>query len=333
LGITDPPVTIKNIENAIIERGWAEGWVKPSRPKERTGKRVAIIGSGPAGLAAADQLNKAGHSVTVYERADRIGGLLMYGIPNMKLDKRVVDRRVDLLRESGIEFVTNADVGRNVDPKEIASKFDAVLLATGATRPRDLPIPGRELAGIHFAMEFLTANTKRLLDGRAERDFIDAKDKNVLVIGGGDTGADCIGTALRHGCRSVINLELLDAPPPTRAPDNPWPLWPKILRTDYAHEEAIAKFGADPRNYAIVSKRFIDDGSGRVRAVETQRIEWRTNGGRPQMKEIEGTLQEFDADLVLLAMGFVGPESYVAEALGVELDERTNYRAAHGDFR
>lgn len=333
LGITDPPVTIKNIENAIIERGWAEGWVKPSRPKERTGKRVAIIGSGPAGLAAADQLNKAGHSVTVYERADRIGGLLMYGIPNMKLDKRVVDRRVDLLRESGIEFVTNADVGRNVDPKEIASKFDAVLLATGATRPRDLPIPGRALAGIHFAMEFLTANTKRLLDGRAERDFIDAKDKNVLVIGGGDTGADCIGTALRHGCRSVINLELLDAPPPTRAPDNPWPLWPKILRTDYAHEEAIAKFGADPRNYAIVSKRFIDDGSGRVRAVETQRIEWRTNGGRPQMKEIEGTLQEFDADLVLLAMGFVGPESYVAEALGVELDERTNYRAAHGDFR
>lgn len=334
LGITDPPVTIKNIENAIIDRGWAEGWVKPTRPKERTGKRIAIVGSGPAGLAAADQLNKSGHSVTVFERADRIGGLLMYGIPNMKLDKRVVDRRVDLLRDSGIEFVTHADIGRNVDSAELMAKHDAVLLATGATRPRDLPIPGRDLKGVHFAMEFLTANTKSLLDsGLGDGRYIDAKDRHVLVIGGGDTGADCIGTALRHGCKSMINLELLDPPPPTRAPNNPWPLWPKILRTDYAHEESIARFGADPRNYAVVSKRFIDNGEGRVRAVETQRIEWQTNGAQPKMRELEGTLQRLEADLVLLAMGFLGPEPYTAKAFGVEFDERTNYRAAHGHFR
>ncbi|HEX7079814.1 MAG TPA: glutamate synthase subunit beta [Gammaproteobacteria bacterium] len=334
LGITDPPVTIKNIENAIIDRGFAEGWVKPRRPESRTGKRVAIVGSGPAGLAAADQLNSVGHSVTVFERADRIGGLLMYGIPNMKLDKAVVDRRVNVLRESGIEFVTNADVGRNVDPEELRRTFDAVLLATGATRPRDLAIPGRELAGVHFAMEFLTANTKSLLNSNlTDGDYISAKDKTVLVIGGGDTGADCIGTALRHGCRAILNLELLDQPPAQRAPDNPWPLWPKILRTDYAHEEAIARFGADPRNYAIVSKRFVDDGNGRVRAVETARIEWRTNGARPEMREIEGSLQQLDADMVLLAMGFLGPEAYVAESLGVALDERSNYRAVHGDFR
>ncbi|MBN1239319.1 MAG: glutamate synthase subunit beta [Gammaproteobacteria bacterium] len=333
LGITDPAVTIKNIENAIIDRGYAEGWVEPRVPEHRTGKRVAVVGSGPAGLAAADQLNKAGHSVVVYERADRIGGLLMYGIPNMKLDKKVVDRRVDVLRRSGIEFVTNADIGRNVDPKQLQQEFDAVLLATGATRPRDLEIPGRDLDGIHFAMEFLTANTRSLLDSNlADGRYISAKDRNVLVIGGGDTGADCIGTALRHGARNIVNLELLDQPPEQRAPDNPWPLWPKILRTDYAHEEAITRFGADPRNYAIVSKRFVDDGKGRVRAVETARIEWQTNGERPQMKEIADSLQRLDADLVLLAMGFLGPEAYLSEALGVALDARSNYRAEHGDF-
>ena len=334
LGITDPPVTIKNIENAIIDRGFAEGWVTPARPETRTGKRVAIVGSGPTGLAAADQLNTVGHSVTVYERADRVGGLLMYGIPNMKLDKQVVDRRVEVLRSGGVEFVVNADVGRNVDPEQLAREFDAVLLATGATRPRDLDIPGRELGGVHFAMEFLTANTRSLLDSNLEDgSYISAKGKTVLVIGGGDTGADCIGTALRHGCRNILNLELLDQPPAQRAPDNPWPLWPKILRTDYAHEEAIVRFGADPRNYAIVSRRFVDDGEGRVRAVETARIEWQTNGARPQMKEIEGSIQRLDADLVLLAMGFLGPEAYVAEALGVALDPRSNYLAQHGDFR
>jgi NAD(P)H-dependent glutamate synthase small subunit len=334
LGITDPAVTIKNIENAIIDRGFAEGWLKPHVPEVRTGKKVAVVGSGPAGLAAADQLNKAGHEVTVYERADRIGGLLMYGIPNMKLDKQVVNRRVDLLRESGIRFVTNADVGKNVDAEELRSSHDALLLTTGATSPRDLKIPGRELKGVHFAMEYLTANTKSLLDSNLEdRKFIDAKGKRVVVIGGGDTGADCIGTALRHGCKSMLNLELLDQPPAKRAADNPWPTWPKILRTDYAHEESIARFGADPRNYAVVSKEFRANGDGGVGAVKITRIEWqKTDGAAPKLVELDGTAETLDADLILLAMGFLGPEAYVAQKLGVELDGRSNYKALHGKF-
>jgi NAD(P)H-dependent glutamate synthase small subunit len=333
LGITDPAVTIKNIENAIIDRGFAEGWVKPHVPPSRTGKRVAVIGSGPAGLAAADQLNKAGHSVTVYERADRIGGLLMYGIPNMKLDKRVVDRRVDLLRGSGIQFVTNADIGKNVDAAKLRAEHDALLLATGATLPRDLAIPGRELGGVHFAMEFLTANTKSLLNSNLQDgQYINAKDQRVIVIGGGDTGADCIGTALRHGCKSLINLELLDQPPERRAADNPWPMWPKIRRTDYAHEESIAQFGADPRNFAVVSKHFAEN-AGRVSSVRITRVRWqRTDGGPPKMIEIEGAAEDLQADLVFLAMGFLGPEAYLAEALGVERDARSNYRAEHGRF-
>jgi NAD(P)H-dependent glutamate synthase small subunit len=335
LGITDPAVTIKNIENAIIDRGFAEGWVTAHVPATRSGKRVAIVGSGPAGLAAAEQLNKAGHEVTVYERADRIGGLLMYGIPNMKLDKQVVNRRVDLLRQSGIRFVTNADVGRNVDARELRASHDALLLTTGATQPRDLKIPGRDLDGVHFAMEYLTANTKSLLASNLEdRLFIDAKDKRVVVIGGGDTGADCIGTALRHGCKSLINLELLDQPPEKRAADNPWPTWPKIRRTDYAHEESIARFGADPRNYAVVSKEFRANGHGGVGAVQITRVEWQRVDGSPspRMVELEGTAQTLDADLILLAMGFLGPEAYVAQKLGVELDSRSNYKAAHGSF-
>jgi NAD(P)H-dependent glutamate synthase small subunit len=333
LGITDPPVTIKNIENAIIDRAFAEGWVKPHVPEARTGKRVAIVGSGPAGLTAADQLNRAGHRVTVYERADRIGGLLMYGIPNMKLDKQVVNRRVDVLRASGIELITNADVGMNVDAAKLRAEHDALLLTTGATQPRDLKIPGRELKGVHFAMEYLTANTKSLLNSNLEdRRFIDAKDKRVIVIGGGDTGADCIGTALRHGCKSLINLELLDEPPERRAADNPWPLWPKIRRTDYAHEESIARFGADPRNYAVVSKEFRPNGSGGVGSVGITRIQWLRNDGPAKMVELDGTAETLEADLVLLAMGFLGPEAYVAQKLGVELDARSNYRADHGPF-
>jgi len=332
LGITDPAVTIKNIENAVIDRGFAEGWVAPYVPPTRSGKRVAIVGSGPAGLAAADQLNRAGHQVTVYERADRIGGLLMYGIPNMKLEKQVVNRRVDVLRASGIEFVTNADVGKSVDAQKLRQEHDALLLATGATQPRDLAIQGRNLSGIHFAMEFLTANTKSLLNSNLEDGlFINAKGKRVIVIGGGDTGADCIGTSLRHGCKSLINLELLDEPPEKRAGDNPWPLWPKIRRTDYAHEESIARFGADPRNYAVVSKEF-EGSHGAVKSVRITRVEWQRTNGLAKMVELDGTVETLEADLVLLAMGFLGPEAYLAQALGVELDPRSNYRATHGRF-
>jgi NAD(P)H-dependent glutamate synthase small subunit len=333
LGITDPPVTIKNIENAIIDRGFAEGWVQPRLPAVRTGKRVAIVGSGPAGLAAAEQLNTVGHQITVYERADRIGGLLMYGIPNMKLDKNIVERRLDLMRRAGIEFVPNANVGKSIDPEELRHKHDALLLATGATRPRDLEVPGRELGGIHFAMEFLTANTKSLLDSKlADGNYISAKDKRVVVIGGGDTGADCIGTSLRHGCSSIVNIELLDQPPEDRAPDNPWPLWPKIMRTDYAHAEAAAKFGCDPRVFATVTQKFAPGDAGNVASLTTKRVRWKLRNARPVMSPIARSEQLIEADLVLLAMGFLGPETYASEPLGIELDGRGNYLAAHGEF-
>ena len=334
LGIIDPPVTIKNIENSIIDRGFAEGWVQPNPPQQRTGKNVSVVGSGPAGLAAAAQLNTAGHTVTVYERADRIGGLLMYGIPNMKLDKGVVQRRLDLLSEEGVRFVTNANVGVNVDPQELARESDALVLATGATKPRDLPIPGRDLKGVHFAMEFLTLSTKSYLgSGLQNGDHISAKDRDVIVIGGGDTGTDCIGTSMRHGCRSLVNFELLTQPPHNRAPDNPWPQWPRVFRVDYGHEEVQAKFGQDPRQYCVLSRNFIDDGHGRVAGIRTVQVEWcQDQQGDWQMKEIEGSEREWRASLILLAMGFVGPEHHVSNALEVECDQRSNYKAEHGRF-
>ena len=334
LGITDPPVTIKNIENAIVDRAWSEGWITPQLPLHRTGKTVAIIGSGPAGLAAADQLNRVGHQVTVYERADRVGGLLQYGIPNMKLDKKVVQRRVDKLRAEGVQFITGADVGRNVDPRQLHADHDAMLLACGATRPRDLPIPGRQLKGVHFAMEFLTANTKKILgDAMNNGTFISAEGKDVIVIGGGDTGTDCIGTSIRHGCRSMVNFELLPQPPQERAPDNPWPEWPRVFRVDYGHEEAAAKFGRDPREYQILSKQFLDDGHGNLTGIRTVQVKWtRGADGGWLMEEVKGSEKEWPAQLVLLAMGFVGPEHYLAEALGIVTDPRSNYEAAHGEF-
>ncbi len=333
LGITNPPVTIKNIENAIIDRAFAEGWVRSQPPTTRSGKRVAVIGSGPAGLAAADQLNKVGHSVTVYERADRIGGLLMYGIPNMKLDKGVVQRRLDLMASEGVAFVTNADVGKTVDANSLLAENDAVLLATGATKPRDLPIPGRGLKGIHFAMDFLTQNTKSLLDSaHNDGQYISARGKKVVVIGGGDTGTDCIGTSLRHGCTQLVNFELLDRPPEERAADNPWPQWPKIFRVDYGHEEAEAKFGNDPRVYCVLSKEFIDDGNGNVKGIKAVKVQWSKVDGRMQMTEVPGSEHIVEADLVLLAMGFLGPEQYVAEVLGLATDARSNYAAEHGKF-
>ena len=332
LGITDPAVTIKNIEMAIIDRGFDEGWVVPIPPSQRTGKRVAIIGSGPAGLAAAAQLNQAGHLVTVYERADRIGGLLMYGIPNMKLDKRVVDRRVDLLRAEGVVLQTSTEVGDGsggtLDVRTLRETNDAVLFATGATVPRDLPIPGREFAGIHFAMEYLHANTRSLLDSdHADGAYICAKGKDVIVIGGGDTGTDCIGTALRHGCRSLVNFEILPQPPPVRAADNPWPTWPKIFRVDYGHEEAAKKFGADPRVYRISGKAF-EGSNGRVTGIRTTEVEFVGN----VLKEIPDSQKVWKADLILIAMGFLGPEHRASDPLGVAYDARSNMHAVYGKY-
>ena len=333
LGIIEPAVTIKNIENAIVNRAWEEAWITPRPPSHRTGRRVAVVGSGPAGLAAADQLNRQGHEVTVFERADRIGGLLMYGIPNMKLDKTTVQRRIDLMASEGVLFRTGVDVGRTLPAQELVASFDAVLLSTGATRPRDLDVPGRTLRGIHFAMEYLTANTKTLLDqGSPEASPIHGRDKDVIVIGGGDTGTDCLATAVRHGCHSLVNFELLPKPPLHRAADNPWPQWPRILRTDYGHEEARHCFGQDPRVFCILTKEFLDDGEGNVKGVRTVDVEWSKVDGRWQMSEVEGSEREWPADLVLLAMGFLGPEDYLTEQLGVERDGRSNYDAEHGRY-
>ncbi len=337
LGSIDPAVTIKNIENAIVDRGFAEGWIVAEPPATRSGKNIAIVGSGPAGLAAAAQLNKVGHTVTVYERDDRVGGLLMYGIPNMKLGKDVVERRIELLRQEGITFVTHADVGgsgsNGVEVNELINSNDAVLFSTGATQARDLPIPGRQLRGIHFAMDFLHKNTKSLLDSRLEdSDYISAKDKKVIVIGGGDTGTDCIATSLRHNCSDIVNFELLTKPPAYRADDNPWPLWPHIYRVDYGHQEAAEKQGCDPRNYCLMSKRFIDDGNGNVAGVETVEVTWEKVGGQWNMTERAGSLKRWDADLILLSMGFVSPEHYISESADIELDGRGNYRAEYGKY-
>ncbi len=334
LGIHDPAVTIKQIEFAIIERAFDEGWVTPNTPAERSGKTVAVIGSGPAGLAAADELNKAGHSVTVYERADRIGGLLMYGIPNMKLDKKLVQRRIDLLAEAGIQFVTNTEVGKDVTAEELQAQFDAVVLCTGATQPNNLPIPGRELNGIHFAMQFLHGNTKMVLDGAQETPPVFAGGKDVVVIGGGDTGTDCVATSLRHGCDSLVQFEIMEMPPMAREADNPWPQWPRIYKMDYGQEEATAVFGEDPREYGIMTKRFIGDEQGNLQALETVNVRWlpAENGGRPTLEEIPGTMQTWAAQLVLLALGFRGPEQTVAQQFGVATGPRTNIEAEYGNY-
>ena len=334
LGITNPPVTIKNIENAISDRAWEEGWITPQPPETRTDKRVAIVGSGPAGLAAADQLNQAGHRVTVYERENRIGGLLEYGIPNMKLGKDVLQRRLDKLSAEGIEFVTGVNVGKDLPMSQLQSEYDAVLLACGATKPRDLPVSGREADGVHFAMDFLTANTKQMVHGESLGDgFISAEGKDVIVIGGGDTGTDCIATSLRHGCRSLVNFELLPKPPEARADDNPWPEWPRVFRVDYGHEESEAKFGRDPREFQILTKEFLRDDDGKLQGLKTIEVRWtRKDDGGWAMEEVEGSEKEWSAQLVLLALGFVGPEQYLPESIGLETDARSNFQAEHGKY-
>lgn len=334
LGIIEPPVAIKSIEQAIIDKGFEEGWVQPDPPDKRTGKTIGIIGSGPAGLAAADQLNKAGHKVTVYERADRIGGLLTYGIPNMKLDKSIVKRRVDLMAKEGVEFVTNTEIGTDIPAPKLKKKHDALILAGGATNPRDLSIEGRDLNGIHFAMEFLHADTKSLLDSdHKDGNYISAKDKDVIVIGGGDTGTDCVSTALRHNCKSLTQFEILPKPPEQRSEKNPWPEWPNIYKLDYGQEEAKKKFGDDPREYQVMTKKFVGDGKGNVKELHTVQVKWEAgNNGRNIPKEIEGTEKVWKADLVLLALGFLGPENPVLDQLKIERDDRTNARAAYGDY-
>lgn len=334
LGIHNPPVTIKNIEYSIAEKGWDEGWITADPPTKRTGKKVAIVGSGPAGLSAAAQLNKAGHWVTVFERADRPGGLLMYGIPNMKLDKeQVVLRRLKVLEDEGVKFVCNTEIGKDITSEQLLKEYDSVILCTGATKPRDLPIEGRELKGIYFAMDFLTANTKAVLDQSQNGGFISAEGKDVVIIGGGDTGTDCVGTSIRHGCNSLVQVEILPQPPSERAADNPWPEWPKVYKMDYGQEEAAAKFGDDPRVYTTTATKFEGDENGNVKAVHTVLVQWEKNEkGQFIPKHIPGTEKVIPAQLVLLAMGFLGPEQPLLDALGLERDARSNVKADYGKY-
>jgi len=296
----------------------------------KTGKKIAIIGSGPAGLAAADELNKLGHNVSVFERDDRIGGLLMYGIPNMKLGKDIVDRRVNFMKDCGVEFITNVNVGKDITTQALQKDFDAIVFTTGASEARDLPVDNRDAKGVHMAMEYLSINTKSLLDtGHADESDLSAKGKDVIVIGGGDTGTDCIGTAIRQGAKSVVNFELMSQPPVERADDNPWPLWPLIYRVDYGHAEAQAVFGEDPRQYQLMTKAFIKDDNNNLTGLVTIEVTF-DNG---QLTEISGSEKTWESQLVLLSMGFVSPEHYVSDDADIELDERGNYKANYGQYQ
>lgn len=334
-GMHGEPVTVHDNELALIEYGFSNGLIQPQIPKVRSGKHVAVVGSGPSGLAVADQLNHRGHWVTIFERFDRVGGLLMYGIPNMKLDKSVVQRRVDLMTKEGVTFVTGCNIGVDKSAQELLDEFDAVVLCCGASNPRDLNNPGREAEGIHFAVDFLRANTKSLLDsGLADGKYISAKDKDVIVVGGGDTGNDCIGTCIRHGCRSITALEMMPKLPDTRAANNPWPQWPRVCKTDYGHEEAIAVFGHDPRLYQTTVKEFHADENGKLCAVTIVHLESQKDEqtGRMRMVPVEGSEETLPCQLLLIAAGFLGSQSYVTDAFGVEVNARTNVKTEEGHY-
>lgn len=333
-GLNDSPVTCKANENAIIEYGYEKGLMAAKPPKVRTGKKIAIVGSGPAGLAAADQLNRRGHDVTVYERNDHIGGLLMYGIPNMKLEKWVIDRKQKVMEEEGVKFVVNADVGKTVKADDLLKDYDSVILACGASNPRDIKAAGREADGIYFAVDFLTRSTKHVLTGNKEG-WVDTKGKNVVVIGGGDTGNDCVGTAVRQGAKSVTQIEMMPKLPDQRAANNPWPEWPRVCKTDYGQEEAIAVYGHDPRIYQATVKEFIADKSGKLKKVKLVKLEPKKDEktGRMNMAEIAGSEFEIPADYVLIAAGFLGTQDYVAKAFGVKLNERTNVETAKDSYK
>lgn len=334
-GLNGDPVSIKENEHAIIEKAYETGVAGARPPKLRTDKKIAVIGSGPAGLAAADQLNKRGHNVTVFEREDRIGGLLMYGIPNMKLEKHVIDRKVSIMREEGVTFVTGADIGKNYKVNKLMREFDRIVLACGASNPRDIEVPGRDAEGICFAVDFLKSTTKSLLNsGLEDGNYISAKDKHVLVIGGGDTGNDCVGTSIRHGCASVTQLEIMPKLPDQRTDNNTWPEWPRICKTDYGQEEAIEVFGSDPRIYQTTVKEFIKDESGKIsRAVLIKLTSQKDEEtGKMKMVPVEGSEWEVQADLVLIAAGFTGTQNYVADAFGVELNEKMNVATENGRY-
>ncbi len=329
-GLHDEAVTVKNIECHIIDTMFAEGKVEPRIPAKVTNKRAAVIGSGPAGLACADRLNQMGHDVTVFERADRAGGLLMYGIPNMKLDKSVVERRVRLMKKEGVKFELNTEIGRDYPAVRLVHEFDAIVLCCGATVPRPLKVPGAELKGVHYAVEFLSKNTKSLLDSElADGNYISAKDKNVVIIGGGDTGTDCAGTSIRHGCKSVVQFEIMGEAPEKRLPQNPWPEWPRIRKTDYGQEEAEYLYGSDPREYLTTVTKIDGDDKGRVKAVHTVNVEWTPEGPKP----VPGSEKVRPAELVLIAMGFLGPEKTLSEQLMLETDARSNIKASDKDHR
>ena len=327
-------VTISSIEYEIIEKAFAEGWVVPKKPKT-TGKKIAVVGSGPAGMSAAYYLNVVGHDVTVYERNDRAGGLLMYGIPNMKLEKRIVERRLELMKASGIQFVLNTEVGKDILAQELVDQYEAVVLCAGATKSRGLEVEGKELKGVHFAVDFLKANTKSLLDSNlSDGNYISAKGKKVIIIGGGDTGTDCVATSIRHGCESVYQFEIMPEPPKERIEaSNPWPEWPMKHKVDYGQEEAISLYGKDPRHYLISTKKLVGNEGGEVKAVQTVEITWVMNAsGRKVAQEVPGSEKVWEADLVLLAMGFLGPEETIPGELKLERDSRSNVQAEYEVF-